>query len=91
MSNIYLKVTFKGKNWRSQNSDFLGLKSFSSGQFSGAPTHEEDIIEFGNFLLLLKNQGSGSKTLCGFSVILTLNFNAKLELVFALTFENAST
>ena len=26
MPNIYLKVTNKEKNWRSQNFDFLGLK-----------------------------------------------------------------
>ena len=44
MSNIYLKVTIE-KNWRSQNFDFLGLKSLSPGQFWGAATHE-DIIEF---------------------------------------------
>ena len=34
-------------------------------QFWGAPTHE-DIIEFQNFLLQLKNQRSGNKTVCGF-------------------------
>ena len=37
--------------------------------FGGAPT-PLDIIEFSNFLLQLKNQRSGSKTVCGFSVIL---------------------
>ena len=42
MSNIYLKVTFKEKNWRSQNFDFLGLKILAPGQFWGAPTHEEE-------------------------------------------------
>ena len=45
MSNIYLKVTFEEKNWRSQNFDFLSLKNLSPGQFWGASTHE-DIIEF---------------------------------------------
>ena len=38
MSNIYLKVTIE-KNWRSQNFDFLSLKSFSLGQSWRAPTH----------------------------------------------------
>ena len=35
MSNIYLKVTI-GKNWRSQNFDFLSLKNLSPGQFFGS-------------------------------------------------------
>ena len=43
MSNVYLKVTIKEKNWRSQNFDFLGLKKLSPGQFWGAPTHEDVI------------------------------------------------
>ena len=43
MSNVYLKVTIKEKNWRSQNYDFLGLKKLSPGQFWGAPT-DEDVI-----------------------------------------------
>ena len=51
---------------------FLSLTASSPGQFLGTPTHV-DIIEFSNFLLQLKNQRSGSKTLvCGFSVILIL-------------------
>ena len=37
--------------------------------FWGAPTHT-DIIEFSNFLLQLKNQRSGSRTVCGFSTFL---------------------
>ena len=45
MSNISLKVTIEEKNWRSQNSDFLGLKDLSPCQFWGAPTHA-DMIEF---------------------------------------------
>ena len=45
MSNIYLKVTIEEKNWRSQNFDFVDIKNLLSGQFWGAPTHE-DIIEF---------------------------------------------
>ena len=71
MSKIYLKVTIHEKKWHSQNFDFLGFKNLSPGQFWGAPTHE-DIIEFSNFLLQLKNQRSGSKTVCGFSIILIL-------------------
>ena len=31
---------------------------------------DADIIEFQNFLLRLKNQRSGSKTVCDFSIIL---------------------
>ena len=70
MSNIYLKVTIE-KNWRSQNFDFLSLENLSQVSFLGAPTHA-DIIEFQSCLLQLKNQKSGSKTVCGFSIILTL-------------------
>ena len=35
MSNVYLKVT-TGKNWRSQNFDFLSSKNLSTGQFLGS-------------------------------------------------------
>ena len=49
--------------------DFLSLKSLSPGQFWEAPT-QPGITEFQNFFLQLKNQRSGSKTLCGFSIIL---------------------
>ena len=70
MSNIYLKVTIE-KNWLSRNFDFVSSKNVSPGQFLGAPTHA-DIIEFSNFLLPLKNLRSGSKTMCGFSIILIL-------------------
>ena len=49
MSNIYLKVTVE-KNWRSQNFDFLSLKTCHHVSFWGAPTHA-DIDEFLNFLL----------------------------------------
>ena len=45
ISNVYLKVTIKEKNWYSQNFDFLGLKNLSPDQFWGAPTHE-DISEY---------------------------------------------
>ena len=71
MSNSYLKGTIEDKNWCSQKFDFLGLKNLSPGQFCGAPTHA-DIIEFWNFLLLLKNQRSASKIVYGFSIILIL-------------------
>ena len=64
MSNIYLKVSIK-------NFDFMGLKNLSQGQFWQAPTHAV-ITEFQNFLLQLKNQRSGSKTMCGFSISLIL-------------------
>ena len=37
----------------------------SPGQFWGAPTQED-------LLLQLKNQRSGSKTVCGFSIIVIL-------------------
>ena len=70
MSNIYLKVAVE-KNWSSQNSDFLNLKNLSPVSSWGAPTHE-DITEFSNFLLQLRNQRSRRKTVRGFSVILIL-------------------
>ena len=35
MSNTYLKVTIE-KKWRTQNFDFLSLKSLSPGQFLGS-------------------------------------------------------
>ena len=70
MLNIYLKVTTE-KNWRSQYFDFLNLKICLQVSFWGALTHA-DIAEFQNFLLQLKNQRSGSKTVYGFSIILIL-------------------
>ena len=45
MSNIYLKVTIEEKNWRSQNFNFLGLKTLSPCQFWGSPAHKY-IIDF---------------------------------------------
>ena len=62
MSDIYL--------WRDLLKTFLGLKKSSPFQFWGAPTHG-DIIEHLN-LLQLKNKRSGSKTVCGFSIIFIL-------------------
>ena len=70
MSNSYLKVTIE-KNWHSQNFEFEFQNICHQASFWGAPTHA-DIIEFSNFLLQLKNQRSGSKTVCGFSIILIL-------------------
>ena len=35
VSNIYLKVTIE-KSWRSQNLDFLSLKTLSPGQYLGS-------------------------------------------------------
>ena len=64
MSDIYLKVTIE-KNWRSQNFDILGLNISHQVSFWGAPTHA-DIIEFSNFLLQLKNERSGNKTVWRF-------------------------
>ena len=43
MPNIYSKITIEKQNWRSQNFNFLGLKSLSSGQFLLAPNHEDTI------------------------------------------------
>ena len=60
MSNIYLKVTVKEKNWRSQNFDFVGLKNLSSCQFWRAPTHK-DIMNFKTSSCILKIRGLGAK------------------------------
>ena len=40
-------------------------------QFWVAPTHE-DSTEFENFFFQRKNKSSGSKSVCSFSIILTL-------------------
>ena len=66
MSNIYLKIAIN-KKLRTQN---LDLAQFSDSS-EVAPTHADN-IEFSNFLLQLKNQRSGSKTVRGFSIILIL-------------------
>ena len=60
MSNIYLKVTIE-----------TFKKICHQVSFWEASTHT-DIIEFLNFLLQLKNQTSGSKTVRGFGIILIL-------------------
>ena len=59
LSNIYLKVT----NERLEYSNILGLKNLSPGQYWKALTHA-DTTEFSNFLLQLKSQKFGSKTVC---------------------------
>ena len=62
MSNIYLKVTIKTFS----KLRFSGFKKFvTRSVFGGAPTHA-DIIEFLKFLLLLRNQRSGRKTVSDF-------------------------
>ena len=63
MSNIYFKVTIE-KKWHIQNFNFLNFKSSSPGQFLES--------FWGNFCLQLKNQRSGSKTVCGFYITLIL-------------------
>ena len=70
MTNIYVKVTIE-KNWHYQNFYFVSLKDLSPGQFCGTPIHV-NIIKFQNSLLRLKNQRSGNKAVCGFSIILIL-------------------
>ena len=69
MLDICLKA-FNEKIWRTQNFDFISLKS-SSPSFWVALTHP-DINEFSNFLLQFKNQKSRRKTVYGFSVIFIL-------------------
>ena len=59
MSDIYLKVTTEIFS----KLLFCEFKNLPTGLFWGAPTHA-DIIEFYNFLLQLKIQTSGSKTVC---------------------------
>ena len=65
MSNTFLKVNIEKKKCP-QNFDFTKKHSIW-----GVPTHT-DVIEFSNFLLQLKNQTSGSKPVCDFSIIFIL-------------------
>ena len=56
---------------------FSEFKKFFSRSVFGEPqlmdqVNSTHIIEFSNFLLQLKNERSGSKTLCGFYIILIL-------------------
>ena len=64
MSNIYLKVIFKEKN-------SLKIKNLSPSTFWWTPI-QNDIFEFWIFLLQLKNHRFGSRTVCGFSIVLVL-------------------
>ena len=64
MANIYFKVTIEKKLRLSK------FKKFVSS-FWGTPT-QVNITEFSNFLLRLKNQGYGSKSMCGFFIIFIL-------------------
>ena len=66
MSNIYLKVNIE-KKWPTQNFNFLSLKSLSQCQFWGTCA---DITKFSNFLVQLKNQRPGRKTVCDFLLCL---------------------
>ena len=68
---MYLKVTIE-KKLLTHDFDFSSWKSFPPGQFGRTPTHA-DITEFSISLLQLKNQRSGSKTMCDFSIIYMLN------------------
>ena len=60
MPNIYLKLNTEEKNLRSQIFNFLFLKNLSSGEFWGAPTHE-DTIDFKASCCDLKIRGLGAK------------------------------
>ena len=68
MSNIYSQVTIK-KKWRTQNFDFLSLKSSSAVSFWGVQTHAE-IQEFSKFLLKLEMRGLGTKLCVAFILFL---------------------
>ena len=69
MSNIYLKVTIEKSVL--EISLFLVQKMCLHVSSFGAQTHL-DISECLNFLLPLKKQRSGTKTVRGFSIILIL-------------------
>ena len=72
MSNTYLKATIE-KKLTFSNFDFLRLKDLSPGQFLGSSSS----LRYHWILKLFvetSNQRSGSKTVCGFSVILTLKW-----------------
>ena len=68
MSNIYLNITIE-KKWCTQNFNFPWSRSSPPGKFLGSSTHI-NTIEFSNIFLQVKNQSFGSKTVCGFSIIL---------------------
>ena len=70
MSNIYLKRTAE-KNWHSQNFDCLSLKNLSPIQFLGSSKscRYHWILKL---LVATWKSEPGSKTVCGFSIILIL-------------------
>ena len=70
ISNIYLKVIIE-KKWHTLKLNLEVKKVRLEVSFRGTPTHAV-IIQFSNFLLQLKNQRFGSKTVCGFSIIFIL-------------------
>ena len=70
MLNIDLKV-FIEKKWHAQNFNFLSLKNLSLGQFLGSSNSCRYHWIF-KLLVVTKNQRSGSKTVCGFSIIFIL-------------------
>ena len=61
MSNIYLKGTIE-KKWRSLKFGFCKFKKFVSESIFGELQLTQTSLNFENFLLELKNQRSGSKT-----------------------------
>ena len=63
MSNIYLKGTIE-KKWRSLKFGFCKFKKFVSESIFGELQLTQTLLNFENFLLELKNQRSGSKTVC---------------------------
>ena len=63
MSNIYLKGTIE-KKWRSLKFGFCKFKKFVSESIFGELQLTQTSLNFENFLLELKNQRSGSKTVC---------------------------
>ena len=60
MLRIYLKVTIE-KKWLTQNFDFPSLKNSSPGQFLGS-SNSRRCHWILNFLLQVKDQRSGNKT-----------------------------
>ena len=70
ISNVYLKVIIE-KKWYNLKLNLEVKKVRLQVSFGGTPAHAV-INQFSNFLLQLKNQRFGSKTVCGFSVIFIL-------------------
>ena len=68
--NRLLSNGMKSFYWQ-KNFNILSLKCTSPNQFLGAPT-QTDITEFSKFLLQLRHQRSGIKTMCSFSLIFIL-------------------